>query len=142
MKLSSDEKKKIASAIATAETITAGEIRVHISYSAKEENIFDSAKGFFEKLKMHQTDERNGILLYFNLQLRKFALFGDQGIHEKVGQPFWDTLSEQVKSAIQAKTVTDGILVAVQSAAKALSEHFPHRDGQVNELSDEVTESH
>lgn len=129
-------------AIQEAETHTSGEIRVHLSYAkVEEEGAITVAQKQFEKLNMHVTQDRNGILLYLNPKARKFAVFGDQGIHTKVGQEFWDELSVQIKKAIQEENMVYGIKVAVLNLGKALKEHFPHYSGQKNELKDDVTES-
>jgi Predicted membrane protein len=39
---------------------------------------------------MHETEQHNGILLYISTEDKKIGIWGDQGIHEKVGQHFWE----------------------------------------------------
>lgn len=140
-RLSLSQKKQILNAIVAAEKETSGELRVHLSYSKDETNILEAAQLYFETLEMHQTQERNGMLLYLNPKRHQFSVFGDIGIHQKVGQVFWDHLILEVKHAIRQKDLTQGIVHAVHLMGKALKEHFPHREGQINELKDEVTES-
>ncbi len=48
------------------------------------------ARRQFVKLRMHQTPERNGVLLYFAPRSRHFAIIGDDRIHQRYGQEFWD----------------------------------------------------
>ena len=141
MKLTSKEKKLIVKAIEAAEHLTSGEIRVHLSYSKSEENPLLQAQTQFEKLKMHLTKNRNGVLLYINPNARKFALFGDDGIHAKVGQQYWNTLKDKLKTKIQEKDLTSGIVHAVEELGIQLKVHFPHSDSDQNRLNNEVSES-
>ena len=91
---------------------------------------------------MDQTKLRNGVLLYINPRIKKFAIVGDAGIHEKVKQDFWDDLAKNVTQAIQDKDPIHGVVVAVGAIGDALKVHFPRDLGdEKNELSDEVTES-
>jgi uncharacterized membrane protein len=135
-------KQKIIDAIKAAEAETSGEIRVHLSTARSEDNIFESAKQSFASLEMHKTRDRNGIILYLNPKLHKFAIFGDEGIHVKVGQEFWDRLTVRVTTAIQREDMTAGIVIAVQEIGQALKEHFPsHGRDDVNELNNDISES-
>jgi uncharacterized membrane protein len=141
MKLSNLQKQHILDSIIQAEKETTGELRIHLSYAKEEGDLLKAAQNHFEKLKMHETHERNGMLLYLNPKLKKLSVFGDVGIHQKVGQDFWDQLIGDVRSAIREKDLTQGIIHAVQRMGHALKEHFPHRDGQTNELPNDVSES-
>jgi uncharacterized membrane protein len=141
MRLTNEQKKQVIDAIVQAEAETRGELRVHLSYAKAEDDLLKSAQLHFEKLKMHLTEERNGILLYVNPILRKFSVFGDQGIHDKVGQDFWHRLIDEVQTSIRDADMIHGIVHAVNRMGHALKEHFPHRDGQKNELEDDVSES-
>ena len=141
MKLSSKQKKLIVAAIETAEQQTNGEIRVHLSYAKNETDVINGAKNQFVKLKMHETKEHNGMLLYVNPKAHKFALFGDEGIHQKVGQAFWDNLTQEVRSNIREKDLVHGIIHAVEKMGVSLKTHFPHSSEHKNELENDVSES-
>ena len=86
--ISAVDQAKIIKAIEMAELNTSGEIRVHIESKCKEDTL-DHAAFIFEKLEMHKTEQRNGILFYIALKDHKFAVLGDAGIHQKVGDEFW-----------------------------------------------------
>ncbi len=141
MKLTSAQKKKIVQAIENAEHQTSGEIRVHFSYSKSDENPLFQAQKQFEKLKMHLTKDRNGILIYINPNARKFALYGDEGIHLKLGQDYWDQLKNSLKKNIQEKDLIHGIENAVLDLGVQLKAHFPHAEKDKNELKNDVSES-
>ncbi|MFO7829685.1 MAG: TPM domain-containing protein, partial [Bacteroidales bacterium] len=77
---STEQKKQITDAIKEAELNTSGEIRVHIEMDCKED-VLDRAAFMFEKLAMHKTELRNGVLFYLSIKDRKFAILGDAGIN-------------------------------------------------------------
>jgi uncharacterized membrane protein len=137
---SGPDKKLITEAIRLAEAGTSGEIRVHLSYQKKDQDLLSCANALFHELGMQNTKLRNGTLLYLNPKVRKFAIFGDQGIHEKVGPEFWTKLASEVSIHIREKDITDGIVYAVSAIGAALRTHFPSLEENPNELSDQVTE--
>jgi uncharacterized membrane protein len=140
-KLTLEEKQKLVEAIHHAELGTSGELRVHFSYSPDEKDILQAAKSHFQSLGMHQTAEHNGMLLYVNPHLKKFSVFGDDGIHQKVKQEFWDQLSTDVTKAIREKNMIGGVVHALHIMGEALKVHFPARAGKTDELPDEISES-
>ena len=128
--------------IAQAESKTTGEIRVHVTYLAKDENPLGSAQSMFQNLNMQETTERNGVLLYFNPKARKFALFGDEGIHQKLGQNYWDNLVVHLRQTIHEKDLITAITNAVQALGEKLTLHFPGSKNDTDELKNDVTETH
>ena len=99
--LTSEEEAAIIEAIRTAEKNTSGEIRVHLepsSISAEEPNehidAFDRAAEVFDMLNMHNTAERNGVLIYVAVDDRTLVIMGDQGINDIVGQNFWESTKD------------------------------------------------
>ena len=83
-----EQKKNITDAIKEAELNTSGEIRLHIESSCKED-VLDRAAYMFEKLEIHKTELRHGVLFYLSITDKKFAILGDAGINSKVPDNFW-----------------------------------------------------
>jgi uncharacterized membrane protein len=142
MKLSNNDKTTIMQAIQQAEKRTSGEIRVHVTYDGQEDQPLESARLIFLKLGMQATRDRNGVLIYFNPKARKFALYGDSGIHEKLGQHYWDQLVSHVRDTIREKDLLAGILDAVHALGEQLSTHFPGSGHNPDELTNEISETH
>ncbi|HJU45364.1 MAG TPA: TPM domain-containing protein [Chitinophagaceae bacterium] len=133
------EKKLIADAIGQAERHTSGEIRVFIESRCRFVNPLDRAAEIFWALKMDLTAARNGVLVYVAMKDRQLAIFGDEGIHQKVGYAFWN---EEVKKMLQHFNRDDyaaGIAQIVRDTGAALAQHFPY-DGATdkNELPDDI----
>lgn len=134
----SQEKQKIVAAIKLAETNTSGEIRVHIESTCKED-VLDHAAFIFEKLEMHKTDARNGVLIYLAVEDHKFAILGDAGINQKVPAGFWDTVRDHMVEHFKKGDFASGLEAGILEAGQQLKSHFPYKSDDVNELSDEIS---
>jgi len=130
--------KRIEQAIASAEVQTSGEIRVYVEQKVNGE-VLDRAAEIFEKLEMHKTALRNGVLFYLATKDRKFAILGDAGINARVGQDFWKEIKESMINLLKKEEFDQALEVGIQMAGQALSSHFPF-DAQTdkNELSNEI----
>jgi len=133
-----ENKLHITNAIRVAETNTSGEIRVHIEKYCKGD-VLDRAAYIFEKLEMHKTQLRNGVLFYLAVEERKFAILGDAGINQKVPEDFWEEVKEIVIEKLREGLYADGLADGILKAGEQLKEHFPYQDDDVNELSDEIS---
>lgn len=135
---SEENKLQITNAIRVAETNTSGEIRVHIEKHCKED-VLDRAAFIFEKLKMHKTELRNGVLFYLAIEDHKFAILGDSGINQKVPDDFWEEIKEEMARHFREGNYTEGLSTGIRKAGEQLKQHFPYQQDDVNELSDEIS---
>lgn len=135
---SEGNKLQITNAIRVAETNTSGEIRVHIEKHCKGD-VLDQAAYIFEKLKMHKTALRNGVLFYLAVEDHKFAILGDVGINQKVDEDFWETTKKIVINKLKDGHYSEGLADGIIKAGEKLKEHFPYQEDDVNELSDEIS---
>jgi len=132
------EELRIENAIAQAELQTSGEIRVHIDNKCKE-NVLDRAAFLFEELEMHQTELRNGVLIYIAIQDKKLAIIGDSGINSKVEKDFWNEIKTQMINDCVEEHFVDAIVNAVLSTGKQLTTHFPYQKDDQNELPNQIS---
>lgn len=136
---SPEEKDQIKTAIQSAEIRTSGEIQVHIENHCKG-NVLDRAAEVFETLKMYQTKDRNGVLIYLAVLDHKFAILGDKGINSVVPKDFWESTKELMTSYFRQGKFTQGLIEGIHLAGDQLGAHFPYDNtGDTNELSDEVS---
>ena len=135
---SKEEKQKIIRAIEEAEKNTSGEIRVHIEKDCKTE-VLDRAAYIFEKLKMHKTKLRNGVLFYLALEDRKFAILGDAGINKVTPDNFWEDIKTNMLTYFKEGKFADGLVKGILMAGEKLKKHFPYQQDDVNELSDDIS---
>lgn len=133
-----ENKLQIANAIWVAEMNTSGEIRLHIEKYCKGD-VLDQATYVFEKLEMHKTQLRNGVLFYLAVEDHKFAILGDAGINQKVPDDFWEKTKELVLSKFKEGNITEGLTSGILMAGEQLKEHFPYLAEDKNELSNDIS---
>jgi uncharacterized membrane protein len=132
------EKIRIVNAIKQAEKNTSGEIRLHIENRCKGE-VLDRAVDVFAMLKMHKTEQRNGVLFYLAINDRKFAILGDAGINAVVPNNFWDAIKEAMLAHFASGNFAEGLAIGINMAGEKLKEHFPYQKDDVNELPDDIS---
>ncbi|MES2748720.1 MAG: TPM domain-containing protein [Bacteroidota bacterium] len=136
--LSKEEEAEVVEAIRLAEKNTSGEIRVHIE---KETSVaaFDRAIEVFHLLKMDNTKDRNGVIIYVAVKSKQFAIYGDKGINEKVADDFWnctkDIMADHFKNGNNCQALVDGI----HNAGVQLQKHFPYESDDTDELTNEIS---
>ena len=133
-----DDKLLITNAILEAEKNTSGEIRVHLETKCKED-VLDRAAYIFEKLKVHETKLRNGVLFYLAVDDKRFAILGDAGINQVTPEDFWDNIKAEMLSFFNEGDFSKGLVHGIQMTGEALMSYFPYQLDDVNELSDEIS---
>ena len=137
------EQQSILEAIRGAEQKTSGEIRVYVENRCRFVDPLDRAGEIFWGLKMDMTQDRNGVLVYVAMRDHQFAVFADQGIHEKVGQQFWEREVEIMKEHFLKAHPAEAIISVVRDVGAALQANFPFdRSSDKNELPDDIVFGH
>jgi uncharacterized membrane protein len=141
--LTGSEKERISKAIAKAESTTSGEIHVHILARSSHKDMVALARGTFHDLGLQKTDGRNGVLILISHLDHRFAIYGDEGIHDKAGQHLWDRAAKTLKDHFAARRYPEGIEACIAEVGVELARHFPKKGGgpNKNHLPNEVTES-
>lgn len=139
---SDDDFLRISDKIKEAELKTSGEIRVSVKENKpilnSKKSIKDLAEEEFNILGMDKTRDKTGILLYISLKEKSFQILADSGINQKVKPNTWDELKEQLQIHFSDGKFTDGIIDTIGAMGKILSEHFPIKKDDKNELSNKV----
>jgi len=130
----------ILNAIRHAESNTSGEIRVHVEDHCKKE-VLERAAQVFDLLKMQNTKLRNGVLFYFAVKDKKFAIIGDAGINEKVPEDFWNDIKETLLNHFKSGEFAKGLSEGIMMAGEQLRAHFEYMEDDINELPDEISYS-
>lgn len=135
--LTAQEEKEIIAAIRRAENKTSGEIRVHLESTC--ENAISRAQEVFHLLKMDNTKEENGVLIYLAVDSHKFSIIGDKGIDNNVPSNFWDQIKDVMASRFRESEFSTGIIKGIELIGKELAQYFPWDVDDTNELSDEIS---
>lgn len=136
--LTQKEEQEIVAAICMAEKETSGEIRVHIEKTTSKV-AYDRAMEVFQELGMHATELQNGVLFYFAVADKTFAICGDKGINDKVEPYFWDSTKDKMVAQFKLGNFKKGIVDGILNAGEQLQKHFPYQEGDTNELSNEIS---
>ncbi|NCT93445.1 MAG: TPM domain-containing protein [Chitinophagaceae bacterium] len=133
------EKQQIVQAIQEAERRTSGEVRIFIENRCRFVDPIHRAQELFFGLKMQETQQRNAVLVYIAMKDRQLAVFGDEGIHQRVGSAFWTAEVKNMLREFNQQRYAAGLVTIIQDIGEALTTHFPY-DAKTdkNELPDDI----
>lgn len=136
-----DDFLRVSETIKENEKTTAGEIQVAIKNDVpflKKESIQQLAEKEFFRLGMNNTRDKTGILIYVNLLQRQFYILADSGINEKVDQKTWDNIRNEIQNEFKLGHYTEGLIYGINEVGRILTDHFPIKPDDVNELTNKV----
>ncbi len=131
------EKEQAEAAIQAAEQQTSAEIKLMIVRHCWG-SIEQKCTSLFARHGLHKTAERNCVMVLLATTNREFCIFGDEGIHAKVGQTFWDDVRDVMAAEFGEGRFGTGLAAGIERIGEKLAEHFPHRTDDVDEISNEV----
>lgn len=129
---------RIEESIRQAERRTSGEIRVSVSrfFWGDVRRVADRV---FIRLGMAATRNRNGVLFFIVPARRRFVVLGDDGIHAKVGQEFWERVAAAISEHVRAGDFTLGLVRGIETVGEQLALHFPFDPvADADELSNQI----
>ena len=141
-----DALARIEARVAASELRHSGEIRVSVeaglplSYLWKGLRARDRAITLFGKLRVWDTAQNNGVLIYLLLAEHAIEIVADRGLVRHVPQAEWDRLLGGMRQAFQDGQFEAGLAEATGAVHRLLVQHFAVQAGQINpnELSDRV----
>ena len=94
----------------------------------------------FSKLRIWDTAQNNGVLIYLSLAERRIEVVADRGLSQHVGAVQWQELVSHLGSALQAGRFEQGLALALAEVSTLLEHHFPVLPGtaHANEIPDSV----
>lgn len=137
-----DELLRITNKIKEIEKTTSGEICVTIKeyrhFIKRNKTVRELAEEEFLRLGINKTRDNTGVLIFILLESRQFYILADSGITEKVPQSTWDSIRDEMQGMFAKGEFCKGILHGLAEAGIILSEHFPIKPDDKNEISDRV----
>lgn len=139
-----DERDVVLAAIRAAEGCTSAEIRLHIERDLPAKapacgDPYARARALFAAMGMHATEARNGVLFYLATRTHRFAVLGDEALHARVGDTFWQEVAALMASHFAEDRFGDGLSAGIARVGEQLAVHFPCRADDVNELADDIS---
>lgn len=90
----------------------------------------------FSQLRIWDTEQNNGVLIYLQLADRDVEIVADRGVHARVGQQAWETICLEMETAFRDGKFEEGVLTGIYRVGRYLAQHYPRTGEKVNELPD------
>ena len=136
--LNREEDQRVVEAIRQAERNTSGEIKVHIENFCKGD-VEQRSLFIFDKLKLNETQLRNGVLIYLAIKDHKFAILGDKGINDVVENGFWNDVKDLMLSHFKEGRFAEGLEQGIMRCGEKLKAYFPYQSDDINEIPDDIS---
>ena len=133
---------KIEAAIKASEAGHGGEIRFAVKGGLDGARLFkgqsarERAIELFSLLRVWDTQQNTGVLIYLLLADRAVEIVADRGIHAKVEAQEWSKICRQMEAAFKQSDFEGGVVAGVQAVTRHLLQHFPADGHDRNELPD------
>jgi uncharacterized membrane protein len=137
-----DAMAAIEQAIARSETQHGGELRFAVEPALDTRPLLagqsarERALEVFSLLRLWDTEERNGVLVYLLLAERDIEIVADRGVSAKVSQAQWEAICREMEAAFRRGDYGAAVVRGIEAASGLLARHFPPRAGDRDELPD------
>ena len=109
-----------------------------ITKKEMEEELDRAAAAAFQYNRLRNTEDSTGILIYISLYEHQVKVIGDDGISTKLTHPDWQHICDAIIKDFKQKQYTNGIVEGINLSGKLLAEHFPIKEGDKDELANEL----
>jgi uncharacterized membrane protein len=123
--------QRVEQAVAASESAHGGELRVVVEANLPLSGLWrgQSARRraieLFSLLRVWDTEQNSGVLIYLQLIDRRVEIVADRGIDARVGQEFWDGVCRRMEAAFGDGDFEAGTVLALDTITQALQKHFP-----------------
>lgn len=133
---------RIEAATASGERAHAGQVRFVVESAlplglvVDRHSAHDRALEIFGRLRIWDTENNSGVLIYVLLADRRVEIVADRGINRRVAPGEWQSICRTMESAFREGRFADGAVAGVEAVSVLLSRHFPRAGAANNELPD------
>jgi len=134
----------IEKAIARAEERHAGELRFAIETSLTPIHILHDvsprarAVDVFSQLRVWDTDDNNGVLIYVQLADRHVEIVADRGFQGRVSPAEWEAVCRLMEAHYRAGRFEIGSVAGVEAIGELLARHFPQTSARAGKSSNQL----
>mgnify|MGYP000032270416 CR=1 FL=1 len=132
----------ISAAIAQSETLHSGEIRFVAEAALascpllNNQSARDRALEVFSELRIWDTEDNNGVLIYVLLADHNVEIIADRGLARRVEQQIWERICQDMERRFARVEFEAGALLGIKQVGQLLVQYFPITDVNKNELDD------
>jgi uncharacterized membrane protein YgcG len=132
----------IEEAIAAGERKHAGQVRFVVEPSLALHAVLrgdaprERALEVFGRLRIWDTEDNCGVLVYLLLADRAVEIVADRGIHRRVGDASWQSICRRMEAEYRHGKFEEGAIAGVEAINALLTQHFPRTGAGANELPD------
>src|SRR5215470_395859 len=91
----------------------------------------------FGRLRMWDTEQNCGVLIYLLLADKRVEIVADRGIHRRVGTAAWEAICGEMQRKFAEGRFEQGVIIGIEAISDLLATHFPPRDENPDELSNQ-----
>jgi uncharacterized membrane protein len=130
--------ERLHARVAASERVHSGEIRVCVeaglplSYLWRGASARERAITLFGKLRVWDTEQNNGVLIYLLLAEHSIEVVADRGLDRRVAPAQWQAIVGGMREAFSAGRFEDGLNAAIDAVDALLGQHFALQPGQIN----------
>ena len=141
-KFPADAMHAIEQAIAASESLHRGEIRFAVEPALDPPALFrgqsarERAIEVFSLLRLWDTAERNGVLIYLLLADHDIEIVADRGVSASVGAEEWQAVCRKMEASLRRGEFRRSLLEGIEAVSRLLARNFPRSAGDRNELPD------
>ena len=132
----------ITRAVAAGEKSHRGQVRVAIEAELSSGQLWagvtarQRAIDVFSLLRVWDTEENNGVLIYLLLADRKVEIVADRGIHRHAGDERWNAVCREIEHHFRKGDFESGCVIGIQKISAELAFYFPATGSHKNEQAD------
>lgn len=132
----------IETAVKESERTHTGEIRFAVEPALdtgallRGQSARERALEVFSALRVWDTAQNNGVLIYLLLADRDVEIVADRDIHARAGPEAWEAICQHMEAAFREGRMEQGALEGIREAGAVLARHFPSGGPDANELPD------
>lgn len=132
----------IEQAIRDGEAVHGGEVRFAVEgaldHAALRAGLTPAQRALdvFSLLRIWDTNDRNGVLVYVLLADHAVEIIADRGIHARVGNDGWEAICQQMEAGFRAGDPETAVTTGIRAVNTLLQQHFPDSETRPNELPD------
>jgi putative membrane protein len=113
-------------------------VRVLLDERLMAEEVREAAQAAFLRHGLVDTRDRTGVLVFVSLLERRVQILADRGIHEKVGEVYWQSEVDKIAAGLGAGHPVEVLVESIRGIGATLRAHFPIKPDDKDELPNQL----